>query len=994
MTAVTRRGALYDGDDVAFPVIYKRVFPYRSFLMPPLPVPPPTAPVRLPLLPPAHAVLPAAGPWPPQDPFNLVSIPAFPLPSNEEYCPLGIEAYKLNVAPDIDNTSDRAQQVYNTRTVAIAKQLGSITDDQLAEMEADFQTWARDVQPSQSPHTSLAQLRCRMTWSVMVSKFRPKWPFSCHWDVDVVIKFAPIFIPFLLRVTPPRPGHTVIKARTLAGFASIFQHLIAILTRCPFTGKRKGLFILAEMQLASVFRDQTVTLTFRDKLDRFFDRKVYCGRPELQLIIEGALERSQNGVTRLVKINNICKIIVPFYLTTRPSSMGPSCQIYADRGFYLTLGDFEIEQEGLGDFTIMVHIHNHKGTMSTHAAMDLVFRLSSVTKAHNVLFDPTVWILTYLFSIQAFDIKYKTLGAFFKDPRKQRPIDKERKAEPFYRKLIQGGSTFMDPPQACTSNSISCTASALSEGVGIVRGGIYAWRRGAGNDYGVNYSNRVAMLIMNHGVKEGRVFDENYSLGVENHDMTEMRLQETCTTKKKAPPSVNAAILAIVEKFIVSDNAEDIIEAERQRKITRKEEFDKRRQDDPLFIAAEDALSIAWSAFFTCFTSSAARKYPRHVKGNVQGILDIVSGEKKHPQLKAGEPLIALVPNITYEMAKQRGNTVLEKLDARNAARVKNTKKTRRTLAQEKTAQFQSRAVPGTLDQHNKVKQVLEQPSMLLQPFLTDSSEIPDKDVAPLSDDMDFGEYEDPDYLKKLNSLINAKNPNTDVSTPLMDLVEQPPVEPADEAVNEADEPDHLQVPAAQVRMRVMEAIIAPITAARLLDSHKTEDGTYVCPDCPLFIHRPVPAGITNRGVFQTRYIYTRHRREMHSEWRDMELGMYIDGTSTKFKCPTCPNFKARTIARVQDHMLEECNARIDNFITYQEYLKVKSRSTKLDDAPDLKEGPARKKYKANKISLQTLLYSFDKQKASFYEVRNRLTALSPFFHTGTGMCSLAGRAA
>ncbi len=86
---------------------------------------------------------------------------------------------------------------------------------------------------------------------------------------------------------------------------------------------------------------------------------------------------------------------------------------------------------------------------------------------------------------------------------------------------------------------------------------------------------------------------------------------------------------------------------------------------------------------------------------------------------------------------------------------------------------------------------------------------------------MDLGEYEDPNYLKKLNSLINAKNPNTDVSTPIMDLVEQPPVEPADELVDEADEPDHLQVPAAEVRMRVMEAIIAPITSARLLDSHR-----------------------------------------------------------------------------------------------------------------------------------------------------------------------------
>lgn len=453
--------------------------------------------------------------------------------------------------------------------------------------------------------------------------------------------------------------------------------------------------------------------------------------------------------------------------------------------------------------------------------------------------------------------------------------------------------------------------------------------------------------------------------------MTEMRLQET-SVKKKIPRSVGAAVLAIVEKFVISDNADDLAEAERRRKIARKEEIDKRRQDNDVFIAAEDALSTAWSAFFECFNSSAARKYLHHVKTNVQGLLDIISGEKKHPKLKAGDPLIALAPNVTYEMAKQRGDTVLEKLDARNLACARNTKKTRSALAKETMTQFQNRAIPGTLDQHDRAKQVFEQPSMFLQPFLTDSSKIPNEDVAPLSDDMDFGEYEDPNYLKKLNSLINAKNPNTDVSTPFMDLVEQPPVEPADEAIDEADEPDHLQVPVAEVRMRVMEAIIAPIASTRLLDSHKIEDSSYVCPDCPLFIHRRVPQGITNPGVFkgsQARHNYTRHRKEIHATWRDMELDMYIAGTSTRFKCPTCPVFKARTIARVQDHMLEQCNARVDNFITYQEYLKIKTRCTKLDNAPNLKEGPACKKSKPKQDNLHTLLYSFDKQKASFFEV-------------------------
>ncbi len=76
--------------------------------------------------------------------------------------------------------------------------------------------------------------------------------------------------------------------------------------------------------------------------------------------------------------------------------------------------------------------------------------------------------------------------------------------------------------------------SGLSDGVGVVRGGVYAWRRAAGNDYGVQYSDRVAMLIMNHGVKEGRVFNENYSLGVENNNMTGMRLQEDGNAKTKA----------------------------------------------------------------------------------------------------------------------------------------------------------------------------------------------------------------------------------------------------------------------------------------------------------------------------------------------------------------------------------------------------------------------------------------------------------------------------
>ncbi len=184
--------------------------------------------------------------------------------------------------------------------------------------------------------------------------------------------------------------------------------------------------------------------------------------------------------------------------------------------------------------------------MSTHSAIDLVFKLSSVIKAHNVLFDPTVWILTYLFSIQAFDVKYKVrhpLRLCFFSPtlspdarclfqgstesKTHRRGEEKRAfvcASSFLllplpnlciviASLSKEGAPFLEPPQACTSNSISCTVSGLSDGVGVVRGGVYAWRRAAGNDYGVQYSDRVAMLIMNHGVKEGRVFNEKLLAG-------------------------------------------------------------------------------------------------------------------------------------------------------------------------------------------------------------------------------------------------------------------------------------------------------------------------------------------------------------------------------------------------------------------------------------------------------------------------------------------------
>jgi len=67
------------------------------------------------------------------------------------------------------------------------------------------------------------------------------------------------------------------------------------------------------------------------KLDRFEDVKVYFGRPEVQLMIEEALHNS-NGHNREPKIQAILMMLFPFFMGSRPSTLGPTTSQCRDLG--------------------------------------------------------------------------------------------------------------------------------------------------------------------------------------------------------------------------------------------------------------------------------------------------------------------------------------------------------------------------------------------------------------------------------------------------------------------------------------------------------------------------------------------------------------------------------------------------------------------------------------------------------------------------------------
>ncbi|KAL0576135.1 hypothetical protein V5O48_005853 [Marasmius crinis-equi] len=444
-------------------------------------------------------------------------IPATLPRSQEEYVPTGwadlppCERPTTGASdPEIDAEIDR--QMGKIRKLEEQGQDATSYEDKI-------RAWAEKTGCGQSPATIRNKALVTARWNLLVNWLRPKFPRYSYWDLQVVERFMEIFMTFLVDTMQPRPGKDTVKARTLLNYLSLYISLVVERTWDPISHKRCGMQLLLKTDGVTRLKYQVVRLIQERKLDRISDPKLFYGREELAMLINGAFSRS-HASTWIIKIGDVLRIIVGFYLCARPGSMGAAYKEYAANGNYMKIRHVRIIKVARGAWLADIDLESFKG-YNQYVAKIQQWVLSPVAQSHNLLFCPGMWMVLWLFFRNAFKTKFKEL---VDDPSRQLELDPAMFDDPMFPKVKPGGREFMIPLEPATSHSISESVAALGSLVGLPRVGMYPVRRESSTMFMLLVSETAASQALAHRL--GNVFNNVYSRGTAMYDSTSIMMSE------------------------------------------------------------------------------------------------------------------------------------------------------------------------------------------------------------------------------------------------------------------------------------------------------------------------------------------------------------------------------------------------------------------------------------------------------------------------------------
>ncbi|KAK0457415.1 uncharacterized protein EV420DRAFT_1643757 [Desarmillaria tabescens] len=844
--------------------------------------------------PPAPAFIPAKGP-----PSYFVQETLVPEPDDDDqppppppdlnihaidtpYIPLSIDNIPVAV-PDVSFNPAESEAATERWKLRVDSMLREIADGKDVDLDQVFKElmeqcdkFNEDVTSSESPSTRDARLQMEGSWVDFIHRVLPNVPAENAWDPAVVAIAGPKFMfflashLFLAHTTKPRAtDKKVIKSRTLVCFMNLFLHLVLRYTTDPVTKKKCGLQLLTKYNLFQKLKDQVQSLIFHLKLDRHFDKRWFFGRLEIQLVIDTAMKSRS---TRLVKINTMMRILFPFYMTTRPSTLGPMCREYRDLGF-----------------------------------------------AHNISFCVASWMMAYLFAIEAFETKFKTLGEMFAFKGLEYPLDPAMSGYPVFPAAKPGGREFIIPYQACSSGGISESIGGLLTAAELPMAGGYALRREAGDTYGMMLSARIARDILKH-VQDG-CFREHYSRDVENYDVVLLRNNEVdgISVPINQQDYISAAVQAVIRRGK---------EPEQARRKSSKQDKDAYLMTVDCVVAAKQALDEAWESYYAVFTPRA-RKYklynPR--PETIGRLYDIATGARPSAKYKFFE----LAEGMTQDDLDAARDLTKEKSDEYYALRKKYGRKYTEATIKTRTVDFLEGTAEGSTEEADEALVKLREVCDFAKPIVYDTANVDsvDKDEASLDTDVDFGQYGDPKYRANcsLHKLLHLVDPSSYTADSLLEQeTNASNFQPAATNIDEDDEKDLVELPVTLVRERFIAALLEPVLQERELRECKdSETKRWKCKRCVEYVHRTAE----QRNVsFTHREKLKRHLDRLHCPWRELELKMVAhwnpdSNELLQYRCP-CGGFEYTDIDVVHQHMVSvDCPQFLAHRIMLEEYNKL-----------------------------------------------------------------------
>ncbi|KIO21430.1 hypothetical protein M407DRAFT_28951 [Tulasnella calospora MUT 4182] len=383
-------------------------------------------------------------------------------------------------------------------------------EEQQNEARLALAAWADEDKDTMNAHVKRRRESLLYMWKYILGANPWHVPESELWTEEVVRKHAAYFLTFRAHHSQGRKGKHIL-ARTLIGWLTDLCWAICRFTRSK-TGQRCGLTLLVDGLYAKL--DATcIALTRKLDLQRLPVKQKFINMEEVFMLVQLALEEGEeNGC--LLRLQQICAMVLTFATTVRPSSLAPSNSSYAKSGQYMKLGDITHTREGWMRFTSTVSINNFKGHNTGPIGKRLIFTLHPTEQPEFVLL--TNWcLILYQHLRGAFG--FSSLKELMEYEGATLEALPEKQNEPFFVKGTEGGRG-LDPNLAVTTSmSLSAAIAQLCRklgfGIGATLRGI---RRGSANIFGLKLGAKIAANILAHGIRTSRTFMDFYSLNTEN----------------------------------------------------------------------------------------------------------------------------------------------------------------------------------------------------------------------------------------------------------------------------------------------------------------------------------------------------------------------------------------------------------------------------------------------------------------------------------------------
>ncbi|KAF8193739.1 hypothetical protein BJ912DRAFT_960313, partial [Pholiota molesta] len=692
--------------------------------------------------------------------------------------PAAVPAPANNAAQPTPAVLSKAQLKWNERFRMLH---GIHSDEDTLRLAAAFKDRAENIQSRLAPKTISNQERIKAFWEFSINAFRPTYdqvPQQNLWLPDMVINNMFNFLPTMLDMTPHEK------------------------------------------------------VIFDRNLSRTLNKKHYFGRAEVQQILSTMLDASAgSGPHRLMNLQFGLAILIVDYATTRPCGLAAASHWLAQRGQYLKLKDFSLYSRGPMNWEIQIHMTYFKGALNTAVADEQTIVLKSVGKAHNALFDPTLWAVSYWFARGVFQQDYHTLEEICNDKSAQIQFKASKLDEPAFVAGKPGGFGLTDPPVPQTSAQLSNNFSSWSKEAGLPQSGMYALRREAGNMYALQLGTEAAKDIMNHSTTG--VFRRHYSKNAQNFDLVGLRNGEVTGNMESFPGQVlktqnerTLFLSAAVENMVRFKAKAEKPKDRRQEALAEEAEYQRLYHNDPAVTELSEKADGLFQEFLTCMTSDA--KTYENTTFQVNRLLRQATQETKDK----GFP--SILPGCDIK-ARETHGALIRLLSTLTDAKSKIRRIAKRGIGQANNQSFASGSLSGTTaEREQAIKDVSKPSDQLLAAAQTASTSNQTDDIVFCGNNAEIGtwkasldqaiyEDEDEDQILReevcqpaVQGQLNSLKAHIELDCPVDDSNVSVP------SVNlEEDEADILNIPLPDLKFALLQQYLNPIFRDRMMVTRK-----------------------------------------------------------------------------------------------------------------------------------------------------------------------------